>query len=209
MYTLYYMPGACSMAIHAVLNELKQPVKLEPANDASGNRTPAMLKANPRGAVPVLVDGDIVIREGAAIIAYLVEKHGSDLLAKSGKERAAALEWLMFANSTLHPAYGKVFGLMKTQLDEEAKTKLTTTYIEAINKLWAEVDGILGKQKYIAGDKITAGDILLTVIANWGQSFKPSVVLGSNVKRLVKEVSARPAFQKALKDETVEYKAAA
>lgn len=209
MYTLYYMPGACSMAIHALLNELNQPVKLEPANDTSGNRTQAMLKVNPRGAVPVLVDGDLIVREGAAIIQYLIEKHGSDLLPKNGKERARAMEWLMFANATLHPAYGKIFGLMRIDIDEKAKEKLNTAYIEAVNKLWKEVDGVLASQKYIAGDKVTAADILISVIANWGQNFKPSVELGSNVKRLVKEISQRPAFQKALQAETVDYKAAA
>lgn len=210
MYTLYYSPGACSMAVHALLNELNQPVKLEAAKDASGKPTAEMLKVNPRGAVPVLVDDGHVIREGGAIIAYLCDKHQSDLLPKSGKERATALEWLMFANSTLHPAYGKVFGLMKSGLPEsDAKTQINTLYIEAINKLWKEVDAILAKQKYIAGETITAADILLTVIANWGLSFKPSIVLGDNVKRMVKDVSQRPSFQKALKDETVEYKAAA
>ena len=53
-------------------------------------------------------------------------------------------------------------------------------------------------------------DILLTVIAGWGAHFpQPLAPFGANVKRLLKEVSARPAFQKALKAEEVEYKAAA
>ena len=86
-YTLYYMPGACSMAVHVVLNELGQEVTLE---NAKADPKPAgFLKANPRGQVPVLVDGDLVVREGAAIMIYLLDKHTSPLLPRSGKERAS------------------------------------------------------------------------------------------------------------------------
>src|SRR5580704_1768796 len=94
MYKLYYSPGACSMAVHVALNECNQPVTLEKINIREP-RSPEFLKINPRGQVPVLMDDDLTIREGAAILIYLLEKHQSPLLPKSGKERAVALECLM------------------------------------------------------------------------------------------------------------------
>ena len=211
MYQLYYTPGASSMAIHAVINEIGAPVELHKIDLMAGEgQKPEFLKINPRGQVPVLVDGDQVIREGAAIIQYLVEKHSSPLLPKSGKERTAAIEWLMFANASMHPAYGRVFFLMKNASDKAEQEKLIKTSIAGINKMWAEVDAELGKKTYIAGNNVTAGDILLTVIAGWGAHFPQAVApFGANVKRLLKDISARPAFQKALQAEQVEYKAAA
>src|ERR1700722_18808355 len=114
MYKLYYSPGACSMAIHVMLNECNQPVTLEKIEISKGQgQTPEFLKINPRGQVPVLVDGDKVLREGAAILMYLADKHQSPLLPKSGKEHTDAVEWLMFCNASLHPAYGRTFFLMK------------------------------------------------------------------------------------------------
>ena len=105
MYQLYYSPGACSMAVHVILNELNQPVELHKISLQEGdNRKPEFLRINPRGQVPVLVDDGFVIREGAAQIIYLLEKHKSPLLPASGKERAAALEWLCYANASLHVA---------------------------------------------------------------------------------------------------------
>ena len=82
MYTLYYIPGACSMAIHVLLNELGQEVKLVNVGDPKGGRErpPEFLKINPRGNVPVLSDDGFIVREGAAIILYLLEKHKSPLL---------------------------------------------------------------------------------------------------------------------------------
>ncbi|MGB9154328.1 MAG: glutathione S-transferase family protein [Alphaproteobacteria bacterium] len=207
MYKLYYTPGACSMGVHVALNECNQPVTLEKIDLMAGQgRTPEYLKINPRGQIPVLVDGDQTIREGAAILIHVLEKHNSPLLPKSGKERDVALEWLMFANATLHPAYARMFFLKKNGMTEGP---LVDAAIANINKLWEEVDQRLSSQAYICGAQITIADILLAVIANWSGNLPKPVTLGSNTKRMLKEVIARPAYQKALAAEQVEYKAAA
>lgn len=208
MYTLFYSPGSCSMAIHTVLNELGQNVKLEKVALSEGqNRTPEFLRLNPRGQVPVLADGDRIIREGAAILIYLCEKHNSPLLPAKGDARTTALEWLMFCNATLHPTYSRAFFLMKNSSDENEKQKLLGVISQQINKLWAEVEARLENNQYLCGNEITVADILLTVIANWSNRI-PNVVIGQNSKKLFVEVSCRPSFKKALELEQVEYKAA-
>jgi glutathione S-transferase len=210
MYKLYYSPGACSMAIHALLNELNQPVELMNMSITEGKtKSPEFLKINPSGMVPVLVDGDFVVREGAAIMLYLMEKHNSPMLPKSGKERSTAIQWLMFANATVHPAYSKMFFVNKTVTDAALKDQLLKAAATQVNKLWQEVDARLAKEKYICGSAVSGADILLTVYANWNGYFPGLINVGSNVKRLLKEISSRPACQKAFKEEKVEYKAAA
>jgi glutathione S-transferase len=211
MYTLYGMTGSCSMAIHITLNELNQPVKIIDVRVPEGQPRPAeFLKINPRGNVPVLIDGDITMREGGAILTYLLDKHQSPMLPPSGAARAKALEWLAFANATMHPAYTRVFFILGNIKNEQGKEEAMTAALNAINKLWADVDAELAKTPYICGQEISAADILLAVIANWGQaSFAQQLTFGSNVKRMFKAVSSRPAYQKALAAEGVEYKAAA
>lgn len=209
MYKLFYSPGACSMAVHVLLNELGQNVTLESIALAEGkNRTPEFLKINPRGQIPVLADGDNVIREGAAMIIYLCEKHNSPLLPSKGIERATALEWLMFCNATLHPTYSRAFFLMKNAVDEKSKEQLLEIVFAQINKLWEEVEARLENNQYLCGNEITAADILLTVIANWSHRFA-NIKIGSRTKQLFAKVIARPAYKKALEVEQVEYKAAA
>ena len=211
MYQLYYAPGACSMAPHVLLNELGVQFEAKKIDMMAGeSQKPEFLKINPRGQVPVLVDDGQVIREGAAIMIYLMDKHNSSMLPKSGKERATALEWLCFGNATLHPAYGRLFFFKKNVTDKVVQEQLFKIGFEQINKLWAEVDAQLAKTPYICGKNITAADILITVIANWGSWFpENSIKFGSNVTRLIKEISSRPAYKKALATEQVEYKAAA
>ena len=209
MYKLYYHSGACSMGPHVVLNELNVPFEAIKIDLQKGEgQKPEFLKLNPRGQIPLLIDEDgTAIREGAAIIIYLCEKHNSPLLPKSGKERAAALSWLMWCNASLHPAFARTFWINRNVKDEKQKAELLKIAREQIQSFWDEADKRLAETPYLAGKTLTPADILMTMIANWADP--GTYKYGKNVMRVIKEVSARPAYQKALKTEQVEYKAAA
>jgi glutathione S-transferase len=209
MYTLYYLPGACSSAVHAVLCELGQQVDLKNVTVAPGQpRPPEFLRVNPRGQVPTLVDEGIVIREGAAILLHLLEKHESPLLPKTGKQRASALEWLMFCNATLHPAYGRIFGAMR-ELSGETQAQVLEAAFQRVNALWADVERHLEHTEYLAGSECTVADILLAVIANWSARFEGKITLGPKTRASLAKVVKRPAFQQMLQAEDVTYKIAA
>lgn len=204
-YKLFYSPGACSMSVHICLLECGQTPELINAglHNADG-RNAEFMTANPRGQVPVLVEDGKVIREGAAQMIYLLQKYKSPLLPQSGEAQAAALEWLCWGNATLHPAYSRFFSA-KRYTDAAVSDAVRAMAVTSIQKLWDEADAHLAKNKYLAGDQPTMGDILMAVIANWGAP----VTLGENVKRVIREMIARPAYQKAIAAEQVEYKAAA
>ena len=78
-YTLYYSQGACSVATQVVLNELGQDYQLINVSSVEN-----FTEINPVGAVPALVENDIVLTEGAAIILHLLDKHANSLLAVEG-----------------------------------------------------------------------------------------------------------------------------
>lgn len=206
MYTLYYSPGACSLAIHVLLNELNVPFKAVQVSLA--NPSEEFKQANPRGQVPVLMDGTWALREGAAIILYLLEKHPSELLPESGADRARAIEWLMFGNSTMHPNYGKMFWLKKLG-SAEKHSDLLSAIAKQAQKHWDDVEQALSQNAYVAGDRLTMADILLAVIANWSGNMQPPLTFGEKTKSWLQKIVSRPSFQKALADEGVEYKAAA
>lgn len=207
MYKLYYSPGACSMAVHVVLNELGTKYELEKVS--LQDRSPEFMKINPRGQVPVLmIDGE-PIKEGAAILMYILDTHGSPLMPKSGMARAKALEWMMWANASMHPAYSKAFSVSKDFSDKKMQDTAFQAALTGIQSYWDEAENRLSKAKYLAGDQVSVADIMITVFANWGQAFPTKPKLGPNVMRVIKEISMWPSYQKALKAEQVEYKAAA
>lgn len=208
MYQLFYSPGACSMAVHVLLNELQQPVTLHKV-DLSQPRPTELLQHNARGQVPTLVDGDLSIVEGAAIMLHLAEKHPTPLLpAMPGRERSSALQWLMFCNASLHPAYSRFFGAQRMPLDTAAKEQLIKICVDQINALWQIVEQRLEHSAYLAGSTPTLADILCAVIANWAMA-ETRIQRGPKTKAMLLQVTSRPAYQQALQAEQVEYKAAA
>lgn len=210
MYKLYYSPGACSMAVHILLNELGQQYELQKVSVQEGQtRTPEYLKMNPRGQVPLLIIDGQPVKEGGAILLSLMERHNSPLLPKSGMERVKALEWLSWCNASLHGAYSKAFWCGKHIADKQAQADAAKIACEQIQSHWDEAEARLEKCKYLGGDALGAADILMAVIANWNQWMPYPIKLGKNVQRVIKDVIARPSYQKALKNEQVEYKAAA
>ena len=207
MYKLYYKNGSCSLAIHALLNELGQPVELINAASVKDYKE----TVNAAGSVPVLDDNGTLVREGAAIALYLLEKHKSDMLPTEEPARTNAIQWLMFANASVHPSYSKIFFSASAIKDEAAKEQAMQAAADGVSAAWAVVDAQLAKTKYVTGDKPSAADFMLTIYANWGVTHFPQlkITFGENVKRLLKDISSRPSYQKALELEHVEYKAAA
>ena len=207
MYQLHYASGACSMAVHVVLNEVGQNVELIKVDMQSGaHKSPEFLKINPRGQVPVLIEDGKVLREGAAQITYLCDKYKSSLLPSEGWARAEALQWLMFANSSLHVGYSKAMFCVRTGGSEEQIGKAC----DDIQSMWDMIENHLSTtgNTYLCGNTVTCGDIVVAVIANWG--FLPrQFTLGAKTKALLNAVIARPSYQKAIAAEGVEYKAAA
>jgi len=197
------------MAIHVMLNSIGVPFQLEKVGlRDGGNRSPEYLKLNPRGQVPVLVEDGKVMREGGAMLIYLADKHKSPLLPSDGWKRAQALQWLCFANSSMHPAYSRTFWLMR-QEGIAGKDELLKKSVAHINSLWSDVENQLEGKDYICGNALGVADILLTVIANWSDHVPEPIVIGPRTRALFARVIALPAYQKALQTEGVSYKMAA
>jgi len=203
MYKLYFMAGSCSLGVHVFLNELGQDFELVPHGDAE------FKKQVPFGSVPVLQDGDLVLHEGASIMQYLAEKHASDFLPTSGDAKWKAFDWMMIANATVHTAYSKLFAIANTMEDGPEKVKLMEALADKISATWKVVNDQLGNTRFVCGDQPTIADVWLSVYANWGGYFPFKITLGENVERMIREIIARPAYQKALATEGVDYKAVA
>jgi|TARA_Y100001001_G_scaffold161492_1_gene186011 glutathione S-transferase len=196
MYTLYFIPNACSLATQAVLNELDQESTLVHKLDA--NHFEAL---NPVGTVPVLVDGDKVINEGVAVILYLLNKHKNNLIPESGDARHRAIENMMFANATMHPAYGRLFFAQANVSDAAARQQVFDSAAVAINKLWQVVEARLEHTPYLGGHDISPADILLAVYSRWGEFFPVDIVLGPNSRLMVDAVLKRDSMQWAIQRE--------
>lgn len=203
MYTLYFLPGACSLATQAILHELGQPVELIHKQDADNYET-----LNPSGTVPVLVDQNRVLNEGVAILLYLLDKHDNHLIDRDGEKRHRAIENMMFANASMHPAYGRLFFIERHIENTEGKQQAFNAAADAINNLWMAVETKLHDKTYLGGESPSPADFLLTVYSRWGQFFPVGITIGPKAQRMIDSILTRDSFQKALQREN-DYKVAA
>ena len=111
MLTLYYSPGACSMASHIGLEESGTPYEAKLTSTAKGeHKTPEYLAINPRGKVPALRIGADVLTENLAILTYVAKQFpGADLLPKHPLQEARCLSFMAWLSNTVHPSFTRVF----------------------------------------------------------------------------------------------------
>jgi glutathione S-transferase len=104
--TLYFAPGASSMAVHIALHEVGAAFEARPISLGKGEqRTPAYLAINPEGKVPTLLIDGRRLTEVAGILFYLAKRFpAASLLPDDIEGEAQAVSWMSFIAATLHPA---------------------------------------------------------------------------------------------------------
>jgi len=195
MYTLYYFPDACSLATQVVLHELDQNVEIIDVQKVAD-----FSAINPVATVPLLVNNETGVsrREGASIILHLLNKHENSMLPTTGEQRDQAIQDILFANATMHPAYSRLFFNAQHILEEAAQKKAFEAAAVAINSLWQVVEDQLATQKFLGGDQPSAADIMLTVYSRWGGSFPVDIQMGPNTQKMLAAVLEMPSFVRAL-----------
>ena len=168
---LFYAPGACSFVPHALLEiagAVYEPksVKLHKGEQAS----PEYLAMNPRGQVPVLVDGDQVITQIIAIINYIDDTLAAGrFLPKEPLQRARVMERLAWFNNTVHPTFTHIFMPQKFSADETHWPELRAFNTAKFRECQAEIDGFAAKASpWLGGNDIGPLDLYALILARWG-----------------------------------------
>src|SRR5262245_1899711 len=108
MYTLYYSPGAASLAVHWLLIELGEPHEIRRLDmDAKEQKKPEYLKLNPNGLVPTLIVDGKPLYESGALVMYLAERHPQAGFAppESSPVRGDYLTWMFHISNTIQTAF--------------------------------------------------------------------------------------------------------
>lgn len=81
-----------------------RPVDFHPGRE---HKSATLLALNPAGSIPILVDGDLVLTESAAMLAYVAAQHGPDWLAHNTPAAMAQQhQWLAFSHRLTHALGG-------------------------------------------------------------------------------------------------------
>lgn len=168
---LYFAPGACSFVPHALLEIAGATFEPVLVKLHKGEQTSAeYLAMNPRGQVPVLVDGSEVITQILAIIGYIDQKHaGGKLLPAEALARARAMEKLAWCNNTVHPTFTHIFMPQKFTDDKAAQTAIRSYNTGLFRSQLGDIDGWCAKAKpWITGAEIGPLDLYAVTLMRWG-----------------------------------------
>lgn len=121
------------------------------------HKTEEYLKINTVGQVPVLVDGDMVLCESRAILAYIINsrKPGSSLYPSDPKKRALVDQRLYYDATNV---FENLAAFVRPIIFGDAK-KVSQESIDKITKVLTALEGYLEKSSYFAGDEMTIADI--------------------------------------------------
>jgi glutathione S-transferase len=200
LYQLPFSP-ACQKVV-ALAHEVGMPLQLVAVELFKGGaRTPAMLAKNPNGKVPILEDGDFVLWESAAMLAYIAARAGrTDLAPTTPRERAEVDRWTSWEGAHFGPAIRKVaFERVVKKLaglgaPDEAMVKVgMDEFAMRANAL----EQSLGTKEYLCG-RLTIADFDLAPYAALAESCGLDFEPYPKAKAWFGRMSARESMKKAL-----------
>ena len=206
MLQLHYHPGNASMAPHLLLEEIGAPFALcRVDRAANAHKSAAYLALNPNGLIPVLVDGDLVLYEAAAICLHLADTHPHAALAPplGTAQRAHLYKWLAWLTNTLQATLIVYFyperwadtagAVAEVKAHAERKTGVL------LDQLEAELARHGGP--WLLGADHSVVDAYALMLCRWTRGFahpaRSRPLLGAYLERVI----ARPAAQRMFASE--------
>lgn len=206
MIQLHYYPSTAAMVPHIVLEEIGIPyqrVLVDRMQNA--HKAPDYLQLNPNGLIPVLVDGELVLYETAAICLHLSDTHPEAGLAPplGSRERADCYKWLMWLTNTLqatliayfYPERSVAPGNAAGAAEVKAQAELR------IGGMLDQLDTELAKRggPWFAGKAYSLLDAYVFTLCRWTRNFaSPAARTRPHLGPYLQRMLARPAVQRVL-----------
>ena len=152
---------------------------------------------NPNAKTPAMLDDDVRVFDSNAMLLYLSEKIDKFVPADTPKNKAEMYSWLMLVATGIGPYCGQAVHFK--HFAPEPKEYAVNRYDFEAWRHWHLINDHLSSQPYMMGDEYTMVDMSV-----WGWARVVPFVLGADaweklpyVKRLLDEINARPAAQRA------------
>lgn len=200
---LFGSPGACSLGIHVILEEIGQPYDFAVVNVREGQQfTPEFLAVNPKAKVPALQREDGSVLTEFTAIAFWLARNAPEagLIAPEAEGQARALELIDYVVASVHM---RGFTLMmmpqKFVSDEAAQGELREVGRKAFASGLEQLSQDLGGKDWFLGDYSIA-DAAVFYVVFWAVN-RAQMPLADNLRGFYDRMIARPAVLAALRQE--------
>ena len=203
---LHHYPSNASMVPHLVLEEIGAPYELVHVDRGGGaHKSPGYLALNPNGLIPVLVDGDLVLYETAAICLHLADTHPQAALAPAPgtPARAHFYKWLMWLTNTLQATLILYFYPERWADTPEAAAQVKAHAEARIGTMLDQLDAELARVggPWFQGESFGVLDAYVLTLCRWTRGFKRPARDLPQLGPYLQRVLARPASQRVFERE--------
>ncbi len=200
---LFYAPGACSVGIHILLEEIGEPYEAAAINLREGDQfRPAFRALNPKSKVPALVreDGSL-LTEFPAIAFWLARSHpAAKLLADDIETQTRALEAMEYVTATVHmQGFSRLLHPERFAPGEADVERVVARGREIVAAGFQAFDQALADKEYLLG-AFSIADAALFFVEFWGVR-RLGMTLPSNLAAHFDRILARPAVGRVLQRE--------
>src|ERR1700730_453730 len=165
MLEVWTWPTPNGHKVHIALEELGLEYKVIPINIGAGDQfKPEFLKITPNHRIPAIVDPDgpggkpFTLFESAAILIYLSEKNGGQLIPKEPIGRYKCLEWMMFQMGGVGPMFGQ-WNHFASYAVEKIPYAIDR-YTNEVRRLHRVLEHRLEEAHWLAGDEYSMGGLI-------------------------------------------------
>jgi glutathione S-transferase len=204
MLELHYFPGNASLTPHLLLEEIGAPYLLQYVDrKVQAHKSAEYLKLNPNGLIPVLVDGDLVLYETAAVCLHLVDTFPEAGLAPAvgSAERAHFYKWMAWLTNTLQAALIIYFYPERWADDAAAIAQVKAHAETAVGRMLDQLDAELAShgRPWLLGAAYSAADPFALMLCRWTRGFaRPARSLprlGPYLERVLERPAVRRTFE--------------
>jgi glutathione S-transferase len=202
MLTLYYAPGACSMAAHIVLEEGGEKYEARRVDFSKAEqRTETYMKTvHPLGRVPALggIDAGAPLTENTAILPYLGKRY--KLWPTDPVAEARAHSLIGFFASTVHPAHAHISRPERYATNKEHFPDLQAQGRKSFHTYLQQIDGMLAGRQWLS-DTYSVLDPYAFTFYVWGVRRELPMAELKNYGAHKDRMLTRPAVQRVVEEE--------
>src|SRR5215470_16805863 len=188
MIKLYGIPGSRAMRPLWMLEELGLPYENVKVSFVNETRTPAFLRLNPNGHIPVLQDGDLTLWESMAINLYLARRY----------DEGRAFQWSLWAMTELEePVLTALMHRMSLPADQRDPQRADEA-AERFKTPLGVLNGALAGKEYLLGNAFTVADLNVASVISSAPFGGLDLGPAPHVLPWVVRCTGRPAFARVL-----------
>jgi glutathione S-transferase len=201
---LYYAPGACSVGIHVLLEEIGKPYQAEIVNFRDGAQyKPPFTGINPKSKVPTLErDDGSILTEFPVIARWLGRKNPqANLIPQDEETDIRAMEAMEYAIGTIHAqGFTRLFRTERFAPSAADHDAVKAQGREVIERGFAVIDKALAGKSYLGGSNLSIADAALYYVEFWGAK-RLGMKLPTNCAAHFDRMMARPSVQRVMQQE--------